>query len=286
MRKLITVTAVAGCLAAAQIVLPGAAHAAVPGLDRESSSVSGSADFQSVTATCDEGKVLVGAGYQVTGATGEVIVDDFVPTVGPTGSVMVGAYLADPPYMPTFNWTLTAFAICADPLPGIVRVSDTSVTNSVDKSPTVPCPTGKVPLSAGFQITGATGEVTINFMRTTSTNATVSAYEEDPLETDWFVTVYAICADPLPGLQQITSAGPGGTSLDSQSVSALCPAGQVLLGMGFLVSGTTGEGVVDDFVPGGGPVVAPTSMTVVAYEADPNYFPNWSLTSYRNCATA
>ncbi len=283
-RKLGAAVAMFGFVLAAQVALPGSAHAAVPGLDRESNSITGTADFQSVTATCDAGKVLVGAGYQVSGATGEVIVDDFVPTVGPTGSVLVGAYEADPDFAP--NWTLTAYAICANPVAGIVRVSNTSASDSNDKSVSVACPAGTVPLSTGYQLNGATGEVAINLLRTTAAGGQATAYEEDPLVSNWTVSVFLVCANPLPGLLQISSAGPVGTSPDFQTVPAACPAGRVLLGMGFQVSGATGEVVVDDFDPNGGTGTAPTNFDVGAYEADPDYAGNWTLTAFGTCATA
>jgi hypothetical protein len=282
-RKLSSV-AIAAVMLGSVFALPSAAHAAVPGLDRESNSVSGTADFQSVTATCDVGKVLVGAGYQVNGATGEVIVDDFVPTIGPTGSVWVGAYEADPDYAP--NWTLTAWAICANPVPGLVRVSETSPASEFDKSVSVSCPAGTVPISTGYQLNGALGEVAVNLLRATATGGQVTAYAEDDVDSDWSVTVFLICANPLPGMLHVSATDPVGGSPDFESVPGGCPAGRVLLGMGFLVSGASGEVVVDDFNPSGGPATAPTSLTVGAYEADPNYVPNWSLTSYGTCATA
>jgi hypothetical protein len=91
------------------------ASAAVPGLVRISvTSASNSTDFRSITATCPVGKVLVGTGYEITGGTGEVVVDDFTPNGGagtaPT-SVISGAYEED-----AFagNWDLRSYAICAD----------------------------------------------------------------------------------------------------------------------------------------------------------------------------
>lgn len=47
----------------------------------------------------------------------------------------------------------------------------------------------------------------------------------------------------------------------------------------------TGEGVVDDFRPNGGPATAPTSAASGAYEEDV-FAGNWSDTAYAICATA
>ena len=59
----------------------------------------------------------------------------------------------------------------------------------------------------------------------------------------------------------------------------------MLTGTGFQMTGVTGEGVVDDLRPNGGPATAPTSVFVGAYEAEP-FAPNWTLTAYGICATA
>ncbi len=281
--KKLRVAAAAATLLGSIVVLSGSAQAAVPGLVRISNSVTGTADFQSVTATCGAGDVLVGAGYQVTGATGEVIVDDFVPTLGPPGSVFVGAYEADPDYLP--NWTLTAFAICADPLPGLVLVSDTSISNSIDKSVAVSCPAGTVSLSAAYQVNGATGEVAINFLRPTVAGATVSGFEEDLFGLNWTLTAFAICANPPPGLLHITAGNPIADSLDFDSAPAACPPGRVLLGLGFQFSGASGEVVVDDFLPDGGPAAAPDQATIGGYEAD-GLATDWTMTAVGVCATA
>ena len=51
-----------------------------------------------------------GSWSQPNGATGEAVVDDFAAGAA---SVSVGAYEADPDYVPT--WSITSYAICANP---------------------------------------------------------------------------------------------------------------------------------------------------------------------------
>ncbi|BCL15911.1 hypothetical protein [Micromonospora sagamiensis] len=266
------------------------ASAAVPGLVRISAtSASNSSDFRSVTATCPVGKVLVGTGYEITGATGEVVVDDFTPNGGtltaPT-AVTVGAYEAD-----AFagNWTVTAYAICANPLAGLVRVSALSPTDSNDfHSVTAACPTGKVLTGAGFELTGVTGEGVVDDFRPNGgtvnapTAVTVGAYEADSFVDNWTAAAYAICANPVAGLSRITvlSAIDSG---DFRSVVAACPTGKVLTGGGFEVNGATGEAVVDDFTPNGGVATAPVLVVSGAYEEDP-FAGNWDIRSFAICA--
>ncbi|MBM0274682.1 hypothetical protein [Micromonospora tarensis] len=284
---------VLGLVAAGAVVAPASpASAAVPGLVRiAATSVSDSADFHSATATCPVGKVLTGTGYELNGVTGEGVVDDLRPNGGPATAptaVTVGAYETE-----AFagNWSVTAYAICANPLPGLVRVTATGTSNSVDyHSVTATCPVGKVLTGTGYELNGVTGEGVVDDFRPNGgvaaapTAVFVGAYESDATALNWSTTAYAICANPLPGLVRASTVGTS-TSTDFRSVIATCPVGKVLTGAGYELNGVTGEGVVDDFRPNGGPATAPTSATSGAYEEDA-FAGNWSDTSYAICATA
>ncbi|MBM0204792.1 hypothetical protein JNW90_18195 [Micromonospora sp. STR1s_5] len=235
--------------------------------------------------------MLTGTGYELNGVTGEGIVDDLRPNGGvataPT-AVTVGAYETE-----AFagNWSVTAYAICANPLAGLVRVTTTSVSNSTDfRSVTATCPVGKVLTGTGYERQRgdrrrcrrrlpANGGVA-----TAPTAVTVGAYESDATALNWSATAYAICANPLAGLVRTSAVG-ASTSLDFRSVTATCPVGKVLTGAGYELNGVTGEGIVDDFRPNGGPATAPTSAASGAYEEDA-FAGNWSDTAYAICATA
>ncbi|MGC5286924.1 hypothetical protein [Micromonospora sp. DT231] len=284
---------VLGLVATGAVLVPASpASAAVPGLVRiAATSVSSSADFHSATATCPGAKVLTGTGYELNGVTGEGVVDDLRPNGGvataPT-SVTVGAYETE-----AFagNWSVTAYAICANPLPGLVRVSTVSVSDSADfHSTTATCPGSKVLTGTGYELNGATGEAVVDDLRpnggvaTAPTSVTAGAYEADATALNWSVTAYAICANPLPGLVRASTIG-ASTSLDFRSVVAGCPAGKVLTGAGYELNGVTGEGIVDDFRPNGGVATAPTTVDSGAYEEDA-VANNWSDTAYAICATA
>ncbi|MFE9188885.1 hypothetical protein ACFYL6_04665 [Micromonospora sp. NPDC007208] len=283
---------VLGLVATGAVLVPASpASAAVPGLVRvAATSVNNSADYHSVTATCPVGKVLTGTGYELNGVTGEGVVDDLRPNGGvataPT-AVTVGAYETE-----AFagNWSVTAYAICANPLPGLVRIATASVSNSVDyRSVTATCPVGKVLTGTGYELNGVTGEGVVDDFRpnggvaTAPTAVTVGAYESDATALNWSATAYAICANPLAGLVRTSAVG-ASTSLDFRSVTATCPVGKVLTGAGYELNGVTGEGIVDDFRPNGGPATAPTSAASGAYEEDA-FAGNWSDTAYAICAT-
>ncbi|TDB70240.1 hypothetical protein [Micromonospora sp. KC723] len=286
-----TLVLVLGATVTGVVAAPNPASAAVPGLVRISAvSASNSNDFRSVTAACPAGKVLIGTGYEVNGATGEVVVDDFTPngsTVTAPTAVTVGAYEAD-----TFagSWSVTAYAVCASPLAGLVRVTAAGTTDSNDfHGTTAACPTGKVMTGAGFEMTGATGEAVVDDFTpngstvTAPTAVTVGAYEAETFTGNWSLTAYAICASPVPGLVRFTAVS-ASNSTDSRFVTANCGSGQVLTGTGFEMTGATGEVVVDDLRPNGSAVIAPTSVTAGAYEEDV-FAGNWTLRSYAICAT-
>ncbi|TDC78612.1 hypothetical protein E1193_20395 [Micromonospora sp. KC606] len=285
------VALVLGATVTGVVVVPSPASAAVPGLVRISAiSASNSNDFRSVTATCPAGKVLTGTGYEINGAAGEVVVDDFRPngsTVTAPTAVTVGAYEADPF---AGNWSVTAYAVCANPLPGLVRISAVGSNDSNDfHSTTAACPVGKVMTGAGFEMNGVTGEAVVDDFRpngstvTAPTAVTVGAYEADPFAGNWSLNAYAICANPIPGLVRFTATS-ASNSTDSRFVTANCGSGQVMTGAGFEVNGATGEVVVDDLRPNGGAATAPTAVTSGGYEEDA-FAGNWDLRSYAICAT-
>ena len=82
---------------------------------------------------------------------------------------------------------MTAYAICANPLPGLVRVATASVSDSSDfHSVTATCPVGKVLTGTGYQLNGVTGEGVVDDFRPNGGVAsappavTIGAYESTP----------------------------------------------------------------------------------------------------------
>jgi hypothetical protein len=290
-RPLVLLFAGAGTL----VLTTGPASAAVPGLVRISAiSAFNAASPKTITATCPVGKELLGTGFEVTGGAGEVLVEDLVPNGGPaTAPTAVTANAVEEDPLAT-GWSVTAYAICADPVPGLVRISATGPGNPNNfKGTTASCPATKTLTGAGYGITiGVGGEAEVDDfvpnggVAVAPTSIAVGAFETDPnFAGNWSLSAYAICADPLPGQVRVQAAGPGG-SPDFQSATAVCPAGKTLTGGGYDLLGTNGEALVDDFRPGGGVAAAPTSMTSLAYDADPNFAPNWIQLGYGICADA
>jgi hypothetical protein len=157
----------------------------------------------SVNAACPSGKTLLGTGYAVSAPGGNtVVVDDFeangstsfIPT-----SVTVNAYEAE---ASTEDWLIVAYAICAGSVGDQLQTSVVSANDpNSPKALGVACPSGMVMTGVGFAMTGANGRAVVNDLRpngssaTAPTAAVVTAYERQPLGTNWRLISSAICAD-------------------------------------------------------------------------------------------
>lgn len=173
---------------------------------------------------------------------------------------------------------------------GLERLDLRSARDSTSpKVVNLECTWPKVLVGAAAEISGGSGEVGIDIVRPSGDSNSpprsvlVTASEEDAFGGTWDVTAYANCADAIAGLVRVDGVSPGG-SPDGQTGTATCPAGKVLLGTGFEIGGSLGEVVVDQVIPNGTRTVAPTSVSARAYEADPDFPSNWTVTAYAICA--
>ena len=66
---------------------------------------------KSASAICDDGKVVLGGGAQVTGNTIDVALYQSRPLDNPAGWFAVAARVD---LLPASNWQVTAYAICAN----------------------------------------------------------------------------------------------------------------------------------------------------------------------------
>jgi hypothetical protein len=98
-------------LGGAMTVFASPASAAVPGLQIVTAqSASNSVSPKSATATCPANKRVIGAGAEINGGLGDVVIDDLRP--GPTTVVATGDEVGSGI---TGNWQVRAYAICAFP---------------------------------------------------------------------------------------------------------------------------------------------------------------------------
>jgi hypothetical protein len=179
-----------------------------PGLEVVSRSTLASSDpIRGIVASCPKGKQLVGTGFEVGNGRGQVIVEDVIPDgdakTAPT-SVSVRAFEKDLLRNGDYpdDWSLTAHAICANPLPGLVRVAASTMWSSDPVQEIVaPCSAGQVVVGTGFEAHGALGRVIVQAVGPLAKSETdpptevmVRAMAPEPFGT-WYLDAYAICAD-------------------------------------------------------------------------------------------
>jgi hypothetical protein len=235
---------------------------------------------KSAAASCPAGKRTIGAFAFTSGNTGDVVITTLLPT-----STAVIAIAREDQDGTTDDWQLHVQLICADPLPGLMIVSTSSADNSVDKQVTATCPAGRRLLTAGWHLLDSGGEVFLNQVAQSAALDRVSVTgmeDQDGLAGDWRLATYAVCADPLPGLELRTAVSP--TDSSDKSVLLVCADGQRRLSLGWSLIGT-GAGT-----PAGQVLAQPGSSgtnwaQVAAAEDDDGYAGDWYVTGRIVCVT-
>ena len=231
-----------------------------------------------VTATCPTGKRVVGTGADLAGGLGQVVLDDIAPNAGLTA---VTAFGVEDGNGTTNNWTIRAFAVCANPPAGLQRVAITSASSSdVDKSSTAPCPAGKDLLGLGGELTGGAGQVALNALNLlTGPPASVrveASEDEDGQAANWSLTAYAICANGSQREVTEQAAPDSGTGYPAH-----CPSAKAPTGGGGDITGGLGRVLLTLSWTFGDPL---TSWFAGA-NATQSAAAGWTLRSYAICAT-
>jgi hypothetical protein len=239
LRRGFRVLSMAAAVAAlGSVALPASpASAAVPGLLYLSAETNfDSAVYKSVRAFCPSGTQVVGGGYQLVGAEGAVVLDDFIPE---ENNLLVGAgEIVGPGERSdgtTASWKVVANVVCASTLPGYsIQVSSSGLTNRRDNFARIACPPGRALIGGGESLSNGFGQVSTYDLSITPENVTAAAVTDvDGYSGNWSVTAYAICAASAPaGWQQVTQTSANNTQL-SKSTTAFCPPGQTVIGAGW-----------------------------------------------------
>ena len=133
--RLITLTAAVGAALAAPMLAAAPAWAALPGIQKPITVESrNDASFaKSATATCPNGKQLLGGTGLVVNGGSDVVLDGIKPT---ENSVTVEA-VEDATGHPG-QWKVQATAICANPVPGLERLTVQAQNSGSDSTETGP----------------------------------------------------------------------------------------------------------------------------------------------------
>lgn len=156
--------------------------------------VSDSNGYKIATASCPAGKRLISVGARTTNGGGNVVIDDLRPNATLTSATVTG-YEDEAGY--AGNWSLWAYGVCANPLPGLQLVTVTSAVNSIDKAISAPCPAGKRLHGVGAETNGGVGQaIHAGVYPDAALTTAVDVSVEDPtgIAGNWYTRSYAICA--------------------------------------------------------------------------------------------
>jgi hypothetical protein len=271
---------VVGVVAATGLVTAAPAQAAVPGLQYVTmQTVTDSTVYKSITVPCPSGLSVIGLGYELVGGLGSVVLDDFIPN--PT-SITVGAGEVVGPGEPadgtTDSWSVKATAVCAVAPAGLQIVSQTSAfTTGHSRQVFADCPTGKRVIGAGASLSNGWGQISIRGLSIGDSFTVAQAIDdEDGYSGSWSITSYAVCANALPGLLLVSgTSATNSTSL--KNVSAVCPIGNVVIGVGWTLDPGNEVYAASAFLGTGQNILFGTE------DAD-GYGGNWSGTAQAICA--
>ena len=191
----------------------------------EEESIYDSSSVKSVTAHCPPGMHVVSAGVYHQGK-GNVGVEQLIPS---ESSVTAQVYEDDSGY--TGNWSVTARAVCAYPLPNQEITVSPPAHNDPDsywKRGQAYCPDGTKLVGAGWSIDDGFGQARVTRVFPYLDSVSVWA-EHDDGATAWDLTAYAICAN-IDGWEVVSDATPMTASRVSQSTIATCPSGKISIG--------------------------------------------------------
>jgi hypothetical protein len=230
-------------------------------------------------AACPAGKRVLGGGGYIEGGGRRVQFQRLQPSgsfdVYYAGAVEVSGGYAG-------NWRVHAYAICAAQPAGLEYVSfHTGTSSSSSRTATATCPGTKKVVGLGARVSGGGGQVMLDDMAPNAalTSVTATAYEDDNgYAGNWSLWAYAVCANPLPGLE-LRTATSASDSFD-KGVFVPCPVGKRVHGVGGMMNGATGQALYGGVYPN----ATLTSTTAISVEDSNGYAGNWSVTTFAVCA--
>lgn len=232
LRLLMAMTAILGTLFVAQNVWAPRAEA-VAGLVKVASPLSpkNSSTNKSVSAKCPASKRVVGGGASIDdGGRGKVMLVQAQPVRNASGGDTFDAIAFEPSSGFAFSWTLRAFALCANALPGLGMITHSSETSSSTfKSVAVACPAGQRAISSGGLIIQPNGETGLQLSRTSGPLdiTRVTAREDaNGYSGSWTLLGFAMCADPIAGVLVQSSV------FDAREGVVTCPGDTFVHGAG------------------------------------------------------
>jgi hypothetical protein len=250
----------------------------VSGLERRSSTSGATSSNKPQTVTCPAGKQVVGAGAEIGGGGGQVVIGSIRPDAALTNVTANG--VEDENGFAS-NWTVTAYAVCGN-IAGLELVRTTSPSDSTtSKFVTATCPAGKNLVGASAEKTGGAGQVLLEWITPNGALTRVDVrYREDEngFANNWSATADAICANAS---QRVTNTSTTSSDTMKLTTTPFCQSGKRIVGVGGDITGGNGQVTIQDFRAS----VGLDFSSVHAFEDDTGFGGNWSLRAYGVCTT-
>jgi hypothetical protein len=281
---MLAVASVVGALGSAVSAAP--ASAAVPGLlpPLTVESNFNSTVYKSVRVFCPPGTQVIGGGYQLVGAEGAVVLDDFIPS---PDNLLVGAGEIVGPGESSDDsgtdapWKIVATVMCASTMPDYsIQPATSDFTSARPKSANAVCPPGRAVIGGGASLSNGLGQVSIQALVIGQSHVSAKADEDaDTYSGNWSVTAYAICAATAPFGFHVAEQVRLTTEL-GQTTTAFCPSGETAIGGGWIQSDPAFG--VDRYITSSTISTSPDpGVTVAAVELSRG--PEWSLRADTVC---
>lgn len=233
---------------------------------------------KTIAAQCPAGTRVLGGGARVNGAQ-HVVLTRQEPVHTAAGDSYVVAASEDEIGF-TGTWALQAYAICADPPPGLQIVSATGAAgSSAFQGVSASCPPGKFAVGAGGRINGGMGQVSLHTIAEGAvfSSRTTAAGTEDfnGFGSTWSVTAFAVCVTPSSLSDvQIVKVQSASDSTGRKIMEARCPTGKRVTGG---TAFSSAPGVIESISPDAnrlrmqgiarndGPLTSAWNLIVVAF---------------------
>ena len=171
-------------------------------------------------------------------------------------------------------------------LRNLQTASDISADDSTSpKTVTATCPTGTVVVGSGFYLY-PTAEKLVSSVVPTDTSVTVTAAEDETgYSDDWTLTANAYCAARPTNYEIVRIAGID-SNTNPKTVSATCPTGTGVLGLGWSTADNYGLPVSSQLtVTEARAFLSTRRVTISITEDDTGWGPQWSVDPIAICGT-
>ncbi|GHJ43354.1 hypothetical protein Cs7R123_06960 [Catellatospora sp. TT07R-123] len=157
------------------------------------SSVGGNQVQYVTTPSCGPGRSVVGAGGRINEGVPDVVLEDVVPSADLKTVTVRGVEI---PGSTDDDWSVTAYAVCADTPAGLQRVPfPTSSSSDSHQSVSGSCPAGKALYGTGVEVNAGNGHVLLSGLNAITADK-MSAWADEIVggySGSWSITAYGIC---------------------------------------------------------------------------------------------